>query len=64
MDIEVIIGVAVGCFRSFEFSQCFDDLDFFVLFRTIWFINAQVEISILSCLAHRIRLLIFSELAQ
>ena len=62
MDAEGTTGVAVGFFQSFEFLQCFNDLDLFILFRTICSINAQVEMSILSCLAHRIRLLVFTKL--
>ena len=58
------IIVAIGFIRSFEFSQWFDDLDFFILFRIICFINAQVKMSIPSCLGHRIRLLIFTKLPQ
>ena len=32
---EGIIGVAVGFFRSFEFSQCFSEFGLFILLRTI-----------------------------
>ena len=64
MDILGAKGVDV-CFRkSFEFPQCFNDLELVKLFRTIGYINAQVGKSILSCLAHRIRLLIFTKLPK
>ena len=64
MDVEGRIGSAVEFFRLFKFSQCFEKLDLFILFRTIGFNNAKVKMSILSCLAHRISLLIFTKLPQ
>ena len=64
IDTEEVIGVAVGFISSFEIWQWFHDLDLFILFRIIWFVNAQVKMSILSCLAHKIRLLIFKKLPQ
>ena len=64
MDTEGTIGGTVEFFRSFELSQCFDKLDLFILFRTICFNSAQVKMFALSCLANRIRLLIFTKLPQ
>ena len=58
MDALGTKGVAVYFCKSVEFPQCFDGLELIKLFRTTSYINAQVEKSILSCLAHRIRLLI------
>ena len=57
MNILGTKGVAVCFCKSVEFPQCFDDLELVKLLRTIGYINSQVGKSILSCLAHRIRLL-------
>ena len=64
MDVVRMIGAGVEFFRLFEFSQCFNKLDLFMLFRTRCFNNALVKMSILTCLAHRIRLLTFTKLPQ
>ena len=45
-------------------SQCFDQLELVKLSRIIGYINTQVGNSILSCLAHRIRLLILKKLTK
>ena len=57
-------GAAVCFCKSVEFPKCFDDLELVKLFRTISYINPQVGKSILSCLAHKIRLLIFTKLPK
>ena len=57
MNILGTKGVTVCFCKSVEFPQCFDDLELIKLLRTIGYTNAQVGKSILSCLAHRIRLL-------
>ena len=50
------------CFsKSAVFPQCFNDLEQIKLFITTSNINAQVRKSILTCLAHRIRLWIFTK---
>ena len=64
MDILGTKGVAVCLCQLVEFPQYFDDLELGKLFRTIGYINAQVGKSILSCLTHRIRLLIFTKLPK
>ena len=64
MDTLGTKGAAVCFCKSVEFSQCFDDLEFVKLFRTKGYINARVEKSILSCLTHRIRLVIFTKLPK
>ena len=64
MDALGTKGVAVCFCKSVEFPQCFDDLELVNLFRNTGYINALVEKSILSCLAHRIKLLIFTELPK
>ena len=64
MEILGTKGVPVCFCKSVEFPQCFDDLELVKLFRTIGYINAQVGKSILSCLARRIRLLIFTKLPK
>ena len=57
MDILGTEGVALCFCKSVEFPQRFDDLELVKLSRTVGYINAQFGKSILSCLAHRIRLL-------
>ena len=64
MDTLGTKGAAVCFCKSVEFPKCFDDLELVKLFRTISYINAQVGKSILSCLAHKIRLLIFTKLPK
>ena len=41
MDTEGTIRGAVEFFRSFEFLQCFNKLDLFILFRIIHFMSIQ-----------------------
>ena len=56
--------VAVSFCKSGEFPQSLDDLELVKVFRTIDCTNAQVGKSFLSCLTHRIRLLIFMKLPK
>ena len=64
MDMVGTKGVSVCFCKSVEFPQCFDDLKLVKLFRTTGYINAQVEKSTLSCLAHRTRPLMFTKLPK
>ena len=64
MDALGTKEVAVCFCKSVELPQCFEDLELVKLFRTISYIDAQVKKFILSCLALRIRLLIFTKLPE